>query len=219
MLIPKNVSAVTNVASREGSRSVLQGVFIERLRDGRCSAVSTNGKLLAQATWHDDQSRDSFPVDEGVNSSPLRGFSAILPCQAIEMASKSVSRVPGKPALENIMIDEHNENGNVVLRSTDLSSWQRQETPTLKGEYPEYNKVGGLGADSAACEFRLSLSVLKLIVKTMDAALKGGLDKNPTIIVRLNDPEKPILFTATPNVPGANQMRIDVLAMPILLVR
>lgn len=53
MLIPKNIWALAHSASRDPGCYQLNGIFLERQKDGQASATSTNGKVLAHIAWPD----------------------------------------------------------------------------------------------------------------------------------------------------------------------
>lgn len=141
MLIPRNISSIEKITSKENSRFGIEGVLVERGEDGTARAVATDNRRLLVVEWREDDPKD-FPPVEGFDIKRKRGFSAILPKGTLGSAVKGMKRRRSpKPILDNIAINEHGTKGELVVSTTDGIKAQRNAVQLGEAAFPRWQDV------------------------------------------------------------------------------
>ena len=137
MLIPKNVFPLSVVCDTTANRYALGSVSLER-RDGKPTAIATDGKMLVATTWSEDDS-DNYPgsFDRAI----VDDFDTLIPKKDWEAAGKDIpnnkTELKRKPILRNAFLQEPGANGIVKMGAANKVS----EVTTTEGRFPKWRDV------------------------------------------------------------------------------
>lgn len=200
MLLPKGITALRNVAHPEKTRYAMNGVLIERNKDGNVSAVATDGKALAFVSWHEDTSpemRDVFGIPtEPRTHAPFR---VIVPADALKTAEKGIPSkkaiVSRAPYSQNIAIEETSEGDSFRLATHNGEGSTVAGIKPVDGYFPPYEEVLEASTRKAkASGIRIALNVeilYRLATSLATAAESLGADidaREPVIVLEMSGP-------------------------------
>ncbi len=193
MLIPKRVFKVSKLASRDATRYAINGVLVRRTENGRCAAVTTDGRRLIKATWGDACLRAEFPSVGLGSVEPVEDFEAIVSTKQWDEAEKTIPRNGNKPILFHCLLDETTANGKIQMGTTDLDTRRRLGGDSIEGTFPKYEDVipkYTVGDD--AVEIGVNPSFMAEICKVVEAVATDVESKGVRLVVP-TDPGKPIV--------------------------
>lgn len=213
MLLPTSIAShITSFASRDSTRYQLTGAFLERTKEGKAFACATDGKVLCQVTWKDEDP-GYYPEVPGFSLDHKPGFKAIIATADLLKMAKSAPRATckmakAKPILAKIAIDEIASNGRVPTVTTDLETTSRIDVQPIEGTFPDYT-VATKPLKQELVRIRVNAEYL---AKALVALVGMVPDKdNPCIDLVIQDAEHPIrLERSTPEIQALG------LVMPVL---
>lgn len=191
MLLPPKVLNVVKAASDDAIQYQLTSVYIERKKDAeRPSVTATDGKVLAQVTWQEENWKE-FP-DVGMRVDPKPGFSAIVPSKTALELSRTKEASKSKPILNQLALDEHEANGTVTFATTDLDTTRKLEPRTIDGAYPNYSSAM---PDVSMGHAHEMLFNPRQMIRACEIILKSAaMDKVDYCSMRLYGKDRPILL-------------------------
>jgi len=142
MLIPPRIACLSKLCDPDSSRYALWGVQFSRDEHGTPRAVVTDGRVLVETTWTEDD-RDEYPVIEGLNLEPKPGFETIIPKDQLNAAAKLPPKrtLSNRIVLKNIALDEQNANGTIPVAGYDLENVKRMDIKPAEGRFPRWQDV------------------------------------------------------------------------------
>ncbi len=148
MLIPRTIlDAVPICTEQTKLHNPLQGVRIERGRDGKCFAVATDGHRMLSVEWNDTEMWKHNSEIGGIETDPISGFSAIVDakaCKAVAKSAKPTKRASAaRPVLDWIAIEETEP---PAPRTLQAGAYNGTDTaisamPTLAGSFPRWRDI------------------------------------------------------------------------------
>lgn len=195
MLIPKNILASVASAAYPGDdRLQINGVYLERDKDGTPHATATTGKILVSVAWCEEAEEDYPGAIPGLEEGAMErvpGKARILSRADAMTLAKAAPAKPFRPVFGNIAIEEkHNDTMATVVG--DLGAMSVRIVRPVDGTYPDYG-----------CVFRedqrpvVSLKVDPVLLMDALKALTTATGKGCRVAtLDIYSGEKPMVFTA-----------------------
>lgn len=166
MLIPKQVLEAHRMGDKDSARYALGGVKIERDSDGNPFAVACDGTMIVVCNWDEPDPADYPKLPNGISPEPDGEYSAIIPADACQRASKMPPKRSTKQILERyVVLDEHSPDGKATFAATDLDSADATTVRQLEGRFPIWRTILG---SARYTRIRLDMAKLKTLVDTFE---------------------------------------------------
>ena len=148
-LVKKSELELVKALSKDdlaGSRYTLAAVAI-----GPKYSEITNGHFLIRE-YADRLPIEDYPAGAPEALEPANGGAPILVrADAAREAAKQIPRKPSIPILTSALVGQ--QNGSVVVQSTDLESWNVKKANAIEGEWPKTDGVFPQGEPAATAGF------------------------------------------------------------------
>lgn len=178
MLIQKKLACISKIAAEDSTKHTINGVHVERLKNGSCVASVTDGRRLVQVKWEDDGKSSVKRV---------KGFSAIVPKQAWDISLKL--------ALNHALLSEAPATAkcdNVQITTLDVGLSHTTSAPAIKGKFPDVSQVIpsyeiGVDASEIGVNLRLLAELLKVVAEVLGKPFRMSL-------IVPTDPKRPLII-------------------------
>lgn len=195
MLIPKEAFQALRVASKESvGRHCLEGLQIERGKDGKPFVVATDGAMMLVASWTELDEAE-FPAGDGgepiLDLKPHPGFSVTISALDAQEAPGLVPKRSNLPVSSFVALEEQDgrAEGSVRMAGTDLERVKRLGARAVEGKYPDWRSIVET-AEKRQKSFKILLRADKLVelLRTIQAVL--GKPKEPIVTMTIPAPDK-----------------------------
>lgn len=219
MLIPAQVKNVAKAAASESTRYAINGIFVERT-DGKCSATTTDGRVLLNVRWDDEAARKEFPnTGDGLSVSPNGGdFKAIMGVEHWTKAFKDAPRLQSaRDWLKYVVVDEHSANGTITLATHNgdadpACGVHRFAEPSIERNFPAYRDIIPQYTDDNSTTIGMNPKLLANLLTAIAACATSVESKGVRLIVP-HDPGKPMRIEAD----GLEGVQATGVIMPVNL--
>lgn len=239
MFIPKGVLELRHVAAREKTRYALNGMHLERDEKGRCTAVATDGKALAVATWSDASEREDSELCalSPVATKPGDGHGTapgvtqtVIPLGPLDDMARALAK-PSKPAdiLEAEgralkirargygLLEEPGLNGTAKLAHLAKDgSPVLSTTQTVEGCYPPFREAMPKADRENVVTIGLDIGLLATLAEALHAAL-GSAKGDLRCRLEISGPEQAVRVLPLKRGGARPDITVEGVLMPIQL--
>lgn len=138
-LLTKGHSVVAKAASKDETRYILQGVYVEEIKTGM-RTTATDGRMMAMV---EDESgafeASEYPANVIPANAPNGAKAAIVPVDAFVKAFKGTSRSRTLPILETVAVTMGKT--ETTLGTTDLQAPVVRTVTNIDGRFPNCDQI------------------------------------------------------------------------------
>lgn len=187
MIIPPEIFSIGTCAARESTRYAINDVLVERMDDGSCRAVATDGRRLMVASWTDGDDWKAFPAIDGMDLQPEKGFRVLVPMYLWSEAAKLKTK---------IVLDEHVVNGQIKMASVYAKRTTTITVPVVDGNFPKYEDIiPNYTIGENAVEIGMTPNMLAECASTLGELATDEVFRGIRLVVP-KDKNRPLLITA-----------------------